>query len=137
MIYFFSDNTLELIGKSFENNKCSWLVNGCNHTRDGRMFDRPMIPRWNNKILEGVNTISSPSVLSFLNCKDILYFDEELTMLMDCEYYYQLYKKYGLPFIIKEPLISNRIHRYQISSMYNKDINKEISYIKNKHHAYS
>ena len=56
-------------------------------------------------------------------------------MLMDCEYYYQLYKKYGLPFIVKDTLISNRMHKHQVSSMYNKNIKEEISYVKNKHYA--
>ena len=47
--------------------------------------------------------------------------------------YYQLYIKYGLPKIISETLTTNRMHPYQISSLYNKDINTEIKYVKNKH----
>jgi hypothetical protein len=131
--FFFQDNSLELILEEFKNEKCNWLVNGCNHTHDdGKNFTNFMVPHWNNNIPLGVNTISSPSVLSFRNDNPCL-FDEELTMLMDCEMYYQLYIRYGLPKIISDCLITNRLHQHQISSLYDKDINKEINYVKLKH----
>lgn len=127
-----NENTLLLINQRFKEG-VEWVVNGSNHTYDGKKFVNPMFPRWNDKIWSGVNTISSPSVLSFKNHKEeYLLFDEELVMLMDCDFYYQLYKKFGLPSIINEILISNRVHNKQISSLYNKNINEEITYIKNK-----
>jgi hypothetical protein len=129
---FVHNNALTDIVTTFKASHCKWLVNGCNHTNDGKIFYREMIPRWNDKILEGVNTISSPSVLSFLN-EDIPYFDEELVMLMDCEFYYQLYKKYGLPTVLDKILISNRTHSHQVSRRYNQNINEEITHVKNKH----
>lgn len=130
---FYSNDALSIIHKTFEENKnVKWLVNGCNHTNDGKNFFRPMVPSWNNEIWKGVNTISSPSVLAFINDKTTL-FDENLTMLMDCEYYFQLFKKYGLPKIVDDILISNRMHPHQISSMYNRNINEEINYVKIKH----
>jgi hypothetical protein len=131
---FVDTQALEIIQENFTDNNCMWLVNGCNHTKDGKTFHRPMVPSWNDRILEGVNTISSPSVLSIRN-KDIMYFDEDLVMLMDCEYYYRLYKKYGQPRVVTESLISNRVHKHQISYMYNKNINEEINYVKNKHYV--
>lgn len=131
---FFNDNSLQLINDKFNDVKCEWVINGCNHTTNGINFERPMIPFWNENILYGVNTISSPSVLSFRNkTNDNLLFDENLVMLMDCEYYHQLYSKYGLPHIISDILITNRVHNKQISSIYNNDINEEINYIKNKY----
>ncbi len=131
--FFYDDNALGLILKSFENEDCNWLVNGCNHTHDdGKSFVNFMVPHWNNNIAIGVNTISSPSVLSFRNSNPCL-FDEELTMLMDCEMYYQLYIRYGLPKIISDCLITNRLHEHQISSLYNKDMHSEINHVKLKH----
>lgn len=131
---FFYDNTsLELISKEFEQNECKWLVNGCNHTiDDGKSFYNNMIPAWNDNIPIGINTISSPSVLSFRNDTPCL-FDENLVMLMDCEIYYQLYIRYGLPKIITNCLITNRMHQHQISSLYKEDFHSEINYVKNKH----
>jgi glycosyltransferase involved in cell wall biosynthesis len=131
--FFYNPNSLELIYNKFTNTNCDWVVNGCNHTYDnGKTFNDNMIPHWNNNIILGVNTISSPSVLSFKNY-GVNFFDDNLTMLMDCEMYYNLYLKYGLPEIISDILITNRMHSHQISQMYNKDINLEIKYIKEKY----
>ena len=131
--FLFNTKALELIVKEFENSECEWLVNGCNHTYDdGRTFTNFMIPCWNNDIVKGVNTISSPSVLSFRNENPCL-FDEKLTMLMDCEMYYQLYIRYGLPKIITDCLVTNRLHPNQISSLYDKDVAEEINHVKIKH----
>jgi len=133
--FFIDNNSLEIIYDFFEKNNCKWVVNGCCHTKDGINFEKFMIPYWNEKIKEGNNTISSPSVLSFIN-EDILYFDENLIMMMDCDYYYSLYKKYGLPCILKNYLITNRIHEHQISFMYNKNLEDEINYIKQKKYEF-
>lgn len=131
--FFFSDNSLEIIVNQFNKPEVNWVVNGCNHTdSDNTSFNRFMIPKWNDLIYKGVNTISSPSVLSFRK-NDNIYFDENLVMLMDCEIYYNLYKKYGLPTIITETLITNRMHQNQISSNYKLNINDEINYVKKKY----
>ena len=131
--FLYQDNALDLIVKEFEDKDCNWLVSGCNHTHDdGKSFSNFMVPYWNDKIATGTNTISSPSVLSFRNDNPCL-FDEELTMLMDCEMYYQLYIRYGIPKIITDCLITNRMHQHQISSLYRKDMHLEINHIKNKH----
>lgn len=132
--FLYQDNALEIIVSTFERDKdCKWLVTGCNHTYDhGTTFQNYMTPGWNDEIVKGVNTISSPSVLSFINNNES-FFDENLTMLMDCEMYYQLYKKYGLPKIVTDCLVTNRMHEFQISSRYNKNIYEEISYVKIKH----
>jgi len=130
--FFYENNALEIIEEKF-NNGAKWVVNGCNHTHDdGKTFSNFMVPYWNENIPTGTNTISSPSVLSFLNDEPCL-FDEELVMLMDCEIYYQLYRRYGLPTIISNTLITNRMHPHQISSMYNKNMWDEINHVKTKH----
>lgn len=130
---FVNNTALEKIVNTFKNNECEWVVNGCNHTTDGITFNRNMVPFWNDNIPFGSNTISSPSVLSFKKNVDC-FFDENLVMLMDCEMYYQLYTKYGKPTIINDILISNRIHKNQISSNYNHDnFNGEVLYVKTKH----
>ena len=130
--FFVNDNSLDKIVQSFNNDNCGWVVNGSTQTHDGVVCSGDMIPHWNENILSGVNTISSPSVLSFKKDCDCL-FDENLVMLMDCEMYYQLYIKYGLPVVINDVLICNRIHKNQISSLYRNDVHKEMSYVNNKH----
>ena len=132
--FFVNDDSLDKIVQSFNDNNCGWVVNGSNQTHDGVVCSGNMIPRWDENILSGVNTISSPSVLSFKKDSDC-FFDENLVMLMDCEMYYQLYLKYGLPIVINDILICNRIHKNQISSLYRNDVYKEMSYISNKHNT--
>ena len=131
--FFFNNLSLDLISKKFKDENCNWVVSSSNHTiDDGNTFFNTLVPRWNDDIPLGVNTISSPSVLTFRK-KCELFFDDKLEMLMDCEMYYSLYLKYGLPVIINEVLVTNRLHKNQISSNYNKNIHDEISYIKLKH----
>lgn len=133
--FFINNNSLNLISNFFNENSCNWIVNGCCHTNDGINYERFMIPYWNDEILHGVNTISSPSVLSFIN-DDILFFDENLIMLMDCDYYHSLYTRYGLPCVLPDYLIANRLHKHQISSLYNKNLNDEINIVKNKNYEF-
>lgn len=134
--FFYVNNALEMIINEFEKHNCNWLVSGCNHFYESRqIFSNNMIPFWNDEILIGKNTISSPSVLSFKNGIEI-FFDEKLKMLMDCEFYYQLYKRFDLPNILSNILVTNRIHKNQISLLYNEDKNKEIQYVLKKHKNY-
>jgi glycosyltransferase involved in cell wall biosynthesis len=131
--FFYDKNALEIIVNEFKNDDCNWLVTGCNHTNDdGSTYYNQMIPYWNDNIVTGTNTISSPSVLSFRRNVPCL-FNTNLTMLMDCEMYWQLYVKYGLPVIIPNCLVTNRMHEHQISSTYNKNIWDEINHVKLKH----
>lgn len=130
--FMFHDKCLESFYKIFQNEDVNWAVCGCNHTRDGINFERYMVPSWNDKLLDGENTISSPSVLAFRN-KDIELFDENLTMFMDVEYYYRLGQRYGLPTVIDDCLVTNRCHPNQISSKYRGNINDEIKYCREKY----
>lgn len=118
--FFYDDESLEKVHNEFENSDKMWLVNGCNHTQDdGHSFYWEMYPTWNNKLLEGVNTISSPSVLSFRKEVENR-FDETLVYFMDCEFYYGMNERYGRPIFLNDVLISNRVGDHQISSQVNK-----------------
>jgi glycosyltransferase involved in cell wall biosynthesis len=130
--FMFDRRCLEKFDNVFQDENTKWAVCGCNHTRDGVKFERPMVPCWNNKLLEGVNTISSPSVLAFRN-ENIELFDENLTMLMDVAYYYRLGQRYGMPTVIEDCLITNRCHENQISSRYSGNLEEEIMYCKEKY----
>ena len=110
-----------------------WAVTGYAHTvDDGQTHYNPKIPYHNDKLLEGVNTLSSPSILALKRGID-MYFDEDLTMLMDCDMYYRLYKYHGDPVILKDYHISNREHKSQTQRTYEHLLPKEIEYLKEKH----
>ena len=130
--FMFDRRCLEKFDEAFQNENTKWAVCGCNHTKDGVNFERFMVPSWNDRMLEGVNTISSPSVLAFRN-ENIELFDENLTMLMDTEYYYRMNKLYGLPTVIEDCLVTNRCHENQISSRYSGNLKEEIIYAKEKY----
>lgn len=135
--FFFSENSLSIIYQSFFDNNKKWLVNGSNHFQQNIYYNE-MTPRWNHDIIKGVNTISSPSVLSIKS--DVKeQFDENLKMLMDCDYYYNLYSKYDEPLILNDILVTNRVHQNQISSLYvndenyEKNLKEEINYCSKKY----
>lgn len=69
-------------------------------------------PRWNNKLLIGENTISSPSVLLFKNGLE-MYFDERVRLLMDTEFYWRFKSLHGLPYFSSKFYIANREHKGQ------------------------
>jgi len=136
--FFYDDEALEKIHSKFQNSDKMWLVNGCNHTQDdGHSFYWKMYPKWNDNLLEGVNSISSPSVLSFR--KEVSNrFDETLVYFMDCEFYYGMNEKYGQPIFLNDVLISNRVGEYSVTtnvSHKNRDyyVNKETKYCKEKY----
>jgi len=133
--FFYDTESLEKIHSEFEQSDSMWLVNGCNHTKDdGYNFYWEMFPKWNDKIIEGVNSISSPSVLSMRReCFDKVRFDEKLVMMMDCDYYYNLKSNFGEPIYLDDVLITNRVHQNQISSTYDKNIQDEIDYCLDKY----
>jgi len=137
--FFYDDEALEKIYNAFDPDT-NWVLCGSNHTKDdGNSFYWDLFPTWNTNILNGVNTISSPSVLTTRKAVfDDIKFDTSLVMMMDCELYYHIKKLYGDPVYCNDILVSNRIHEDQISSMYLKDnyqkkIDKEIQYCKKKH----
>lgn len=130
--FLIDKDSLSLIDNEFKKTQCKWLVNGSCVTQDSKTYYGHMIPRWNDEIWRGNNTISSPSVLSFVN-EDILFFDEDLVMLMDCDYYYSLYRRYGLPCVLENCLVANTAHEHQISRMYTGNLDLEINKIKNKY----
>ena len=131
---------MEKINQAFESG-CKWLVSGCNHTSDGKTFYRNIYPRWNDNIIFGKNTIGAPSVLSFIN-KDVKKFDENgLITIMDCEYYFQLYKEYGLPYTLDDIQIGIRMCDKSVSTQPggylhsggNPNLQNEIDYVISKH----
>jgi glycosyltransferase involved in cell wall biosynthesis len=110
-----------------------WAVTGFAHTiNDGQTHYNPKIPQYNDRLLEGVNTLSSPSILALRNGIDE-YFDEKLTMLMDCDMYYRLYKYHGDPAVLTDYHISNREHKNQTQRAYEHLLPTEIDYLKEKH----
>jgi glycosyltransferase involved in cell wall biosynthesis len=114
--FFYDDEALEKIYYALSDSDKMWLLNGTNHTKDGgNSFYWDFYPKFNDNLLEGVNTISSPSVVAFKRQSEII-FDETLVYFMDIDYYYAMQKKYGDPVFYNDILVTNRVHENSISS---------------------
>lgn len=132
--FLYSEGSLQSIVNKFDLACDYWLVSACEHTHDGINFYRPFYPKYQQKIFLGENTISSPSVLAIRNDSPLL-FDENLTWLMDCDYYKRCFDSYGLPKILNEINVVNRTGVHQASSaIVNSAMRKsELDYICRKH----
>jgi glycosyltransferase involved in cell wall biosynthesis len=132
--FFYDDEALEKICNSLYNSDKVWLLNGCNHTADhGNSFYWDLCPRFNDKLLDGVNTLSSPSVLTFK--KEVKNrFDKNLVHFMDIDFFYGMKEKYGDPIFYDDVLITNRFPSdYSVSNNTPKDFKKESKYCKEKY----
>tara|TARA_B100000965_G_scaffold397071_1_gene412997 strand:+ start:451 stop:1074 length:624 start_codon:yes stop_codon:yes gene_type:complete len=130
--FILTKNLTEELDKAFTHD-VSWAVSGFAHTiDDGKTHYNPKLPVYNERLLEGVNTLSSPSILAVRNGLGE-FFDEKLVMLMDCDMYYRLYKYHGDPVVLKDYHISNREHPNQTQRQYEDLLPKEIEYLKKKH----
>ncbi len=91
------------------------------------------VPKWNEDLIYGFNTISGLSVVSFRNNKN-LFFDDNLRLYIDIEFYYMLKQTYGMPKIIKNYMIANRSHPDQDQrKVTDEEKAAEIEYIVKKH----
>ena len=107
--YFLDESALYKINKKFENENCKWVMNAFTHTEDDLNYFNNMIPRINDKLLDGCNTMGNPSNLSFLRSHK-QYFDEDIIYLVDCELYYRMNLLYGSPGIVEDILVAIRYH---------------------------
>lgn len=112
---FVNNRSLEIIDSEYRKTNCKWAFSGFCGTRDGETFYDHRTPKWTDYMLEGRNLLSSPSVVSFLNSSK-QYFDENLKLLLDTEFYHRMRWENGIPHIIEDVLVANRDHDNRISS---------------------
>jgi glycosyltransferase involved in cell wall biosynthesis len=125
--YLAHEDSLKLISDSFKGN---WLATGCIHKKD--ILSDPHYPSYNAEIYKGNNTIGSPSVLTIRN-EDIIYFDEKMTWLLDCDYYARMYKKHGNPDFLFDLNVVMGIHKNQVTNMLADSIKRsELDYMLKK-----
>lgn len=113
------------IVKEFEKNKnAKWLVCSYTHTYDYKKFERKINPRFNPRMCLGINTIGSPSCLTF--CKEVTErFDTNIKWYMDCDLYHRLFYKYGQPITYYKSRVVNLLHDNQVT---NTEVDEELKY---------
>jgi glycosyltransferase involved in cell wall biosynthesis len=109
--YLAHDDALKDIVENF---KGEWLVTACEHDSDGTRHTTHL-PRYNPDIFTGMNTIGSQSVLAVKNGTQ-LFFDEELTWLLDCDLYKRYFDLYGAPVTVDKVNVVIRQHNEQATN---------------------
>jgi glycosyltransferase involved in cell wall biosynthesis len=84
-----------------------WFVTMFYHSNDGINFYRLYHPFWHPHIYTGNNTMGCPSGITIKN-EDLIFFDEEMNWLMDCDYYQRMFLKHGEPKVLNEITVVNR-----------------------------
>ncbi len=115
--YLAHPNALQVIVDNFAGR---WMVTGCNHD-NGEFVYNTHIPYWNDLIHTGANTIGSPSVMTIKN-EDPLLFDEEMTWLLDCDYYRRMYERFGQPYFLDDINVTIGVGEHQMTNLMGEDI---------------
>lgn len=106
--FLYDENSLQ---KQFEfirqNEDMTWFFSQFYHSNDGITFYRHYFPQWNNSVWSGNNTLGCPSGLTLKN-NDLIFFDNNLNWLMDCDFYQRMFLKHGEPRILNEITCVNR-----------------------------
>lgn len=108
----------------FLNPQVHWCVSSCYYGDQVNSIKGRFDPHYSDTICFGNNTIGSPSVITVRN-SDIKYFDEDLIWVMDCDYYIRMFKEYGYPFIVNDPLVFVVQHEDQITSWLSKELKEK------------
>lgn len=114
--YMYDEKSLEAT-KNFidERPDINWMATKFCHSNDGVSTYRIMFPKWNDQLVYGQNGMGCPSVIAIKN-ENIMYFDEELNWLMDCEYYKRMYDKYGEAPVLDQLTVVNRTNPERLTN---------------------
>ena len=120
--YFADPNSLKNIVAHF---KSEWMIVGCAHIKEGynKVFNEHQ-PEWTDDIINGNNRLGGLSTLVIRNETKML-FDESMTWVVDCDLYKRYYDKYGLPQIIKSPLVIIDMGEHRLSSTLSDELKLE------------
>lgn len=132
--YFAHRQSLQRIVDAFTPDTM-WLATGCvhQHMDDYETPHSPHEPEYTDDIETGNNKIGSPSVVSLRN-SDLLYFDETLSFLLDCDLYKRYNEKFGPPVLINDLNVVIGIHDNQVSQTMSKaEKLQEFNYMKDKY----
>lgn len=89
----------------------NWMITG---------VDTNPSPYWTDDIYLGNNHLGSPSALT-MRKKNFMLFDERLSWLLDCELYWRMQKKFGLPKILEGVNVSIGVHKGQMTNLMSDD----------------
>lgn len=101
-----------------------WMITGANNNP---------YPYYTDDIETGNNKLGSPSALTIRN-KNPMLFDENMTWLLDCDYYKRMYEAYGEPKILFGNQVTIGEGKHQMThKLTNEDKFREEDYLKEKY----
>lgn len=107
--YFSSKEALACMVEELKDSGSKWSVCSCYIVTESGETVRTHTPQIVDKtsLVMGRNTMGAPSCIIYENHGD-LSFDTNLIWLMDCDFYYSLFEKYGVPHLVKNLCVSVR-----------------------------
>lgn len=132
--FIFDENSLQ---KQYDYIKQSrnliWFFTQFYHSNDGVNYYNHYFPRWNSTVWSGNNTLGCPSGLTLRN-DDLIFFDENLNWLMDCDFYQRMFLKHGEPSVLNEITVVNRTWGSRLTDTIPQSLkDKEFNILKLKH----
>ena len=119
-----SEDYLEKLYKAFDD-KTDWVITSATTNKE---------PKWTDNIETGNNRLGSPSALAFRNCFDILFFDEKLSWLLDCDLYKRMEKRFGKPKILTDIVVGIGVHSGQMTNILtDQQKQEEYNYLQKKY----
>ncbi len=101
--YFAHEWALDDILEAFRGH---WLISAVSNNR---------YPRYTTNIHVGNNKLGGPPALTILN-KNPFFFDENLTWMLDCDYYRRMFDSYGEPIILSKVNVNIGEHKGQMTN---------------------
>jgi glycosyltransferase involved in cell wall biosynthesis len=117
------ENSLQDIVDSFTSD-VNWMINAC---------DNNLNPIWTEHLEIGNNKLGGMSAVTIRNGLD-MYFDENLSWLIDCDFYKRMSDIYGLPKILNKVVVKIGLGDHQVTNiMSDEEKEDEYYYMAQKH----
>jgi glycosyltransferase involved in cell wall biosynthesis len=130
--YLLETTSIEEIERVFsDNDSIKWLLNSCVYGSFPNLEKGRLTPKYSDDLIKSINTIGSPSALTIKN-ENLIFFNEELIWVMDCDYYKRMYDFFGFPYILDKHLVYVVQHKNQLSNIINKEKKEKEEYYLNK-----
>lgn len=131
--FLFGNDALEKIYSNISETKSNWMFMSYWHSNDRYNLFRNYTPYFNDNIAF-VNTLGTPSALTVKN-ENLPEFDNNLKSMYDCEFYYNMFMKFGMPKIVNDATMINYLHENQTTNaIINENLlKKEEEYVRRKH----
>jgi hypothetical protein len=118
--YFRCARSLEKLTEKFARSDKKWMICGSRDVDlEGKPTRRYKIPTVSNDLINGINSVSAPSVV-FLRKGFLIPLNPNLLFLVDCDWYLKLWHSYGRPLRSLYPHIAIQIHENQATHLLNK-----------------